>query len=78
MPDTETLPEANEVIKRSQEVKTLCRSVLGSGLGKDLLEHLTRIYVEGNLFQETDRDTVYCIAQRDLIMELTNNSKGEL
>ena len=51
---------------------------LGCRQGKELLGQLERIYVDGKLFQDSDRDTVYCVAQRDLIMELKYNSKGEL
>ena len=71
-------PDAAEFIKMEQRFQTLCRNVLGSGQGLELMEQLERVYCEGKLFQNSDRETVYCVAQRDLIMELKHNSKGEL
>ena len=61
-----------------QRFKILCRNVLGSGQGLELLEQLERIYCDGKLFQNSDRDTVYCVAQRDLVLELKHSSEGEL
>lgn len=72
------LPSAEDFRKKEAEFKNLCKQVLSGGLGADLLDHLERIYCEGKLYQNNDRETVYCIAQRDLIMELKHNSKGEL
>jgi hypothetical protein len=75
---TKSLPPAADFQKAEQAFKTLCRNVLSSGQGKEMLEHLERIYCDGKLYQNNDRETVYCVAQRDLIMELKHNSKGEL
>ena len=72
------LPTAEEFLAQSNQFEKLCQTVLGSGSGKELLEQLQRIYVDGKLYQNNDRETVYCVAQRDLIMELIHNSKGEL
>ncbi len=72
------LPTAEEFLVTSSKFEKLCQSVFGSGSGKELLEQLERIYVDGKLYQQSDRETVYCIAQRDLVMELKHNSKGEL
>jgi hypothetical protein len=72
------LPSAEDFQKKEKEFANLCRSVFSGGLGKDLLEHLERIYCEGKLYQNNDRETVYCVAQRDLILELKHNSIGEL
>lgn len=71
-------PTADEFLKMERDFKILCRNVFGSGQGKQALEHLERIYCDGKMFQNSDRETVYCIAQRDLILELKHNSKGEL
>jgi len=71
-------PDAEAFLKMEQEFKILVRNVLGSGQGKELMEHLERVYCEGKLYQANDRETVYCVAQRDLIMELKHSSKGEL
>jgi len=72
------LPSSDEFIRLEKHFKNLCQGVFGHGQGKDLLDHLQRIYCDGKLYQSNDRETVYCIAQRDLIMELIYNSKGEL
>ncbi len=66
-------PTIQDFIKEAQSFKTLCRNVLGSGQGKELLNKLRHIYVDGNLYDDSDRQTVYLIAQRDLIMELIYN-----
>lgn len=66
-------PTAAEIVARSDRTRILCRNVLGSGDGKELLDALRRVYVDGKLYGETDRDTVYMVAQRDLIMELIYN-----
>ena len=62
--------DAQEIIKRADRLRTLTRQVLGSGSGKELLEELERVYVQGKLYQETDRATIYAVAQRDFILEL--------
>ncbi len=72
------LPTAEEFLTQTNKFEKLCMSVFGSGSGKELLEYLERIYVDGKLYQNNDRETVYCVAQRDLVMELKHNSKGEL
>ena len=71
------LPSAEDFIDKEKRFKLLCNTVFASGSGKDLLAHLKRIYCDGKLYQNGDRETVYCIAQRDLILELEHNSKGE-
>jgi len=71
-------PDAQHFIETEKRFRILCGIVFSSGSGKDLLDQLERIYCEGKLFQSTERETIYCIAQRDLIMELKHNSKGEL
>ena len=72
------LPSAEQFLETEKQFRVLCTTVFASGSGKDMLKHLKRIYCDGKLYQNNDRETVYCIAQRDLIMELENNSKGEL
>ena len=70
------MPSAEDFIKLEQRFKVLCRNVFSSGQGAELLDHLKRVYTDGKLYQDTDRATVYCVAQRDLIMELEHSSKG--
>lgn len=67
-------PTAEEFLAMEERFKTLCKNVFASAQGRELLGQLKRVYCNGKLFQPTDRDTVYCIAQRDLILELEHNS----
>lgn len=71
MPD----PKVTEMVAKSKRFQTLCRNVLGSGQGKELLEQLVEIYADGPLFHESERTTTYCLGQRDLIKELEYNVK---
>ncbi len=50
-----------------------CKQVFGSGIGKELLEKLKRVYCEGQLYDDSERTTAYLIGQRDLILELIHN-----
>ena len=58
-----------------EKFNTLCRNVFSTVQGKELLELMEDIFVDIKLFQDTDRKTVYYIAQRDLVMELKNLSE---
>lgn len=73
---------AAEIIARANKVKNLARSVFSSAQGQELLAELKHIYCDGKLYCDDDRDTVYFIAQRDLILELVHHTKttdgGEL
>lgn len=53
-----------------EKFNTLCRNVFSTAQGRELLELMENIFVDIKLFQDTDRKTVYYIAQRDLVMEL--------
>ena len=77
MADPKKLPDAEHFVNLEKQFKILCGVVFSSGSGKDLLDQLRRIYCDGKLYQEKERDTVYCLGQRDLIMELVHNSKGD-
>lgn len=74
VPTPDKLPSSADFIKQQEDFKTLCRNVLSSAQGRELLDKLQAIYCDGGLYQPTDRETVYCIAQRDLILELKHNS----
>ncbi len=69
------LPDSKEFLERSLRFDKLCQSVFGSGAGREILKELKTTYVDANLFQDNDRDTVYCIAQRDLVMQLIYKAK---
>lgn len=62
--------DAQEIIKRADNLRRLARQVLGQGSGKELMDELHRVYTQGKLYQETDRATIYAVAQRDFIIEL--------
>ncbi len=57
-------------VAENERFRILCRNLFSSGDGKELIESLSRIYCDGKLYQETDRATIYAIAQRDLVLEL--------
>lgn len=61
---------AENIVKKQKRFKTLCRNIFSGGEGKELLEYLENVYVNGRLYFDTDRETVYSIAQRDLVMQL--------
>ncbi len=65
--------DVRDIVQKAQRFKTLCRNVLSSGQGRELLDELRDLYMDGKLYQETDRATIYAVAQRDLIMELIYN-----
>lgn len=67
---TTKLPDADDYFKLKDRFSVLKRVVFGTVEGKELLSLLEQRYVNCKLFQENDRDTVYAIAQRDLIIEL--------
>lgn len=67
-------PTAEDFLKMEEDFKTLCKNVFASAKGRELLGQLKRVYCDGKLYQTTDRETVYCLAQRDLILELEHNS----
>ena len=67
--------DAKDIIENANRIRTLCRNVFSSAQGKELLDELKKVYCDGKLYCDTDRDTVYFIAQRDLILELESNLK---
>ena len=71
-------PTADEVIENANKIKRLCRGVFNTSNGKELLDELKSVYCDGKLYCDNDRDTIYFIAQRDLILDLmfhTNNGE---
>ena len=68
--------EVQDIIKKAQRVKTLTRNVFSTAEGRELLDELKHIYCDGKLYCDTDRDTIYFVAQRDLILELDSNMKA--
>ncbi len=63
-------------VAENERFRTLCRNLFSSGDGKELIESLSRIYCDGKLYQETDRATIYAIAQRDLVLELKDITRS--
>ena len=74
--------DAQEIVARANKVKNLARSVFSSAQGQELLAELKHVYCNGKLYCDSDRDTVYFIAQRDLVLELYHHTQttqgGEL
>ncbi len=69
---------AEEVVKNANRVKKLTQSVFNTSQGQELMKDLKKIYCDGRLYCNNDRDTVYFIAQRDLIIELSDNANSSI
>jgi hypothetical protein len=67
-----------QIQKDNERFNNLCRNVFSSGEGKELMGFLKRFYVEVKLYQGNDRETVYAVAQHDLIREIESHVVGEL
>ena len=67
-----------EIQKDNRRFTTLCRNVFSSGEGKELMEQMHRLFVDVKMYQGTDRETVYVVAQRDFVMELKGHTISEL
>ena len=72
------MKNASDIVKDVQRFNTLCRNVFTGGEGQELMEALERIFCDVKLYAETDRATVYAVAQRDLIIELKSHVIREL
>ena len=70
--------DAQEIVARANKVKNLTRSVFSSAQGQELLAELKNVYCDGKLYCDSERDTVYFIAQRDLILELEHHTKATI
>jgi len=64
------LPTAEEVLENVGRTKKLIVGVFSQGSGRDLLKEWERIYIKGRLYDDSDRFTVYNIAQRDFVLEI--------
>ena len=69
--------DAVDIVARANKVKNLARAVFSSAQGQELLAELKHVYCDGKLYCNDDRDTVYFIAQRDLILELDHHTKAQ-
>lgn len=68
----------DEIKKGNQRFNILCRNVFSTAEGRELMDHMKRLYVDVKLYQETDRATVYAVAQCDFIRELESHTVSEL
>lgn len=68
----------DEIKKDNENFKTLCRRVFSSGEGRQLMEHMERLFIDVKLYADTDRETVYAVAQRDFVVEMKECARGEL
>ncbi len=69
------LPSAEEVLARGDRYRLLCRNVFCSYEGKELIQMMKEIFVEGKLYCDNDRDTAYFLGQRDFVLELADKAK---
>ena len=69
---------SKDIVAKANKVKELCRTVFSSAHGQELLKELKTIYCDGKLYCDNDRDTIYFVAQRDLILELEYNTKATI
>lgn len=59
----------------SKRYDSLVVSVFRTAAGKELLKEWTDLYVESDLFAETDREQCYNIGQRDFVLEISAKLK---
>ena len=64
----------HDFVENAAKYKDLCRRVLNSPNGKELVAHWDRLFVDVPLYQGSDRETVYAVAQRDLITEIKDHA----
>lgn len=67
---------ANEIIAESQDFQKKVKFLFGTGTGKEVLEYLKHIHVDGQLFCDTQRETDFALGQRQVVMDLINIVKG--
>lgn len=68
----------DEIRKDNENFQGLCRRVFSSGEGKQLMNHMERLFLDVKLYHSTDRETVYAVAQRDFVIELKSHAISEL
>ena len=69
---------AEQIKKDNLRFTILCRNVFSSGEGPELIKHMKRLFVDVKLYQDTDRETVYSVAQCDFVRELESHIVSEL
>ena len=52
------------------DIIKLMYNVFSTPQGKELLDEWQEVFVKGKLYHESDRTTVYAIAQRDFVLEI--------
>ncbi len=63
---------AEELQHEANTYRLQCRQTFSTSSGRSVLNHLKKIYCDGNLYGQDDRSTAYLIGQRDLILELSS------
>lgn len=61
----------NEINKERDCYDSLVMTVFRTVAGQELLNKWRELYIEMDLFAETDREQCYNIGQRDFVLELT-------
>lgn len=59
-----------EIIRDNERYDDLVRRVFVSPDGQELLAMMQKTFVEGPIYDESERATVYALAQRDFVLEL--------
>lgn len=67
--------KVEDLEKRRTRFDTLCRNVFSTHEGQELMKMLESMFCDIPMYQETDRLTVYAVAQRDLVLEIKSHVK---
>jgi len=64
-----------EIKKLRSDYDNLVTSVFRTPAGKELLKRWQELYIEAELFDESERKTCYAIGQRDFVLEVAAKLK---
>ena len=68
----------NDIVKKAERTKTLARNLFNTIEGKEFLVALDRMFIDVPLYKDTERETIYSIAQHDLIIEIKSWANANL
>lgn len=66
-----------EITQLRERYDSLILTVFRTATGQELLEKWREIFVENDLFAETDREQCYNIGQRDFVLEILAKFKED-
>ena len=67
---------AEDYVKKHKAFQDCVRGLFSTTHGKDILQHLKEVYVDGSLYHKTDRDTAFALGQREVILDLVRIAEG--